>query len=117
MNDLKCAYYGFTMIDKDGNVLPYLSDYNKHCSMIVIGNIQKMLNIPPEYVTGDDCYVPNLITEILTGKENAKVLDYHGRVYIAIPDNDCLNPHFMEITNQVKTLQLQVITYFPKKKE
>lgn len=108
MKELKCVNYGFTMIDNDGNVLPNLSDYNKHCSTIVIGDIRRMLNIPPEYVTGDDCNVPNLtdfVNSILIDKDHFRFLDYRGKVYIAIPDNECLNPHFMDITNQARTLE------------
>lgn len=106
MNELKCVEYGFTMIDSAGNVLPNLSDYNKHCSMIIIGDIRRMLNIPSDYVTGDDCNVPNLtnfVNTILIDKEH--FLDYRGKVYMAIPDNECLNPYFMDITNQVDTLK------------
>lgn len=107
MKELKCVNYGFTMIDNAGNVLPNLSDYNK-CSTIVIGDIRRMLNIPPEYVAGDDCSVPNLtdlVNAILVDKEHFNFLDYRGKVYVAIPDNECLNPYFMDITNQVESIK------------
>lgn len=108
MKELKCVDYGFTMIDNAGNVLPNLSDYNKHCSMIIIGDIRRMLNIPPEYVTGDDCNIPNLtdfVNDIIADKEHFHFFNYRGKVYVAIPDNECINPYFMDITNQADTLK------------
>ena len=108
MKELKCVDYGFTMIDNAGNVLPNLSDYNKHCSMIIIGDIRRMLNIPPEYVTGDDCNIPNLtdfVNDIIADKEHFHFFNYRGKVYVAIPDNEFINPYFMDITNQADTLK------------
>lgn len=96
MKELKCVDYGFTMIDNASNVLSNLSDYNKHCSIIVIGDIRRMCNIPPEYVIGND---------IIADKEHFNFINYRGKVYVAIPDNECLNPYFMDITNQADTLK------------
>lgn len=112
-DDLLCTKYGFTMISSDGNVLPSITDYDK-CSMLVIRDIRLMRNIPKEYVIGNNYDVPNLYNEILIGSERKHFLEYRGKCYIAVPDIDGSCPYFMDITNQVKTLQTQVITYIKK---
>lgn len=117
MEKYKCVNYGFTMIDSEGNVLNDILDY-EHVSMICISNINKMCNLPLDLMKGDGYTVPD-INSILTEFKSSgkKWIEYHGKVYVAIPDHEYGNAYFMDITNQVKTLQLRVIRYFPPKKE
>lgn len=115
---LKCTDYGFTVIDCNGNIIDNITDYNDLVSMVIVRDIRKMREIPLEYIQGDGITTPNLFNCIINNFDPNKHrwLDWHCRVYIAVADLETCSPYFIDITNQVKTLQRRVI-YFDKKEE
>lgn len=102
--------YGITMIDRDGNILYDMAQYDQ-CFILVINDYEAVRNIPRQYHVGISCPIP--YKQFIRDKEYTCLLDMpdlwvdHSGIYFldnADDDDGYAIWWWNEITHVIKTM-------------